>query len=144
MRWSAYHIISSIRTVPYVIIAVIRDSVINMSVHMCRKHLDPIAIIVVVMRPIVRWSVPSHEIPVTRMNPWSVMSVIRADMYRSLWSFTRPHIRFAGMSSRSSIRSYRWPVSLIITLRTIRSRTGDLYRLVLISRFEVSLTARLR
>ena len=57
----------------------------NISVNMCRKNAYSVSITVIVACPEVRRSAVVHEVTVTWVYSWTVMSVIRTDLHWLLW-----------------------------------------------------------
>ena len=94
VRRSAYYVVCSVRTIPYIIIAVICNAVIDMPDDMRRQDSYPMSVAVVVSAPVICRPVPAHEVSVARMYP-RPMVVVRADMYRWLLrTVTMSHLRF--------------------------------------------------
>ena len=83
-RWAAYDIVSVIRTVPDVVIAVICMSVPVMSVCGCRDHLYPMSVAMVVTAPEMCRLVIVYEGLFSRMLSRTIKMILMMYLRRSV------------------------------------------------------------
>ena len=128
-RRSADHVISSVRAVPYIIVAIICDSEICIHPHMRRKDSYSVAVTVIVSRPEMRRSVIYNEISVMRVHSRRFRPAVMTYMNRSVRSLGMSGIRSNRRSAgRAVCGTSRTSTGACNRNRSVAVRSADILR----------------